>query len=554
MGVSEFRILGPLEVVGSGGPVALVSAKQRAVLAALILDANQVVSTDRLIEAVWGGSPPPSAAHALQVYVSELRRHLEPGRGPAEPPRLLITRAPGYLLRVGPGQLDSDRFENLTAEGRAHLASGSPEVAADLLDEALALWRGPALGDLAGSEVAEREAARLEELRLTAVEDGIEAGLACGHHVELVAELQAMVAAQPFRERAWAQLLLALYRAGRQGHALEAYRALRRLLDDELGVVPGAAVQDLHRLILRQHPQLEWTPRATNPYLAAVKPVELPETRYVHAGVNLAYQAFGQGAVDLVFLPGYFSHLEVRWEEPRLASLYRRIAAWSRLIMIDRRGSGLSDRTAELPAPQQQMDDVVAVMDALGSRRAVLFGVSDGGVLSLQLAAADPGRVAGVITYAAYPAFAPAMAADCGHSEEFLTLLAQTAGQRFVLDLPLLDQIVQVMAPSRAEDDRFVRWLGRYSRLSAGPGATAAAFAAMRSIDIRQVLPDVQAPTLVLHRRGDRVLPPANGRYLAEHLRNAGHVELAGDDHIIWAGDVDVIAHEVERFVAALPA
>ena len=550
MGALEFRVLGPLEVVRSGGSVDLASAKQRAILAALILHANQVVSADGLVEAVWGGSPPSTAAHALQVHVSELRRRLEPGRGPEEP-RLLLTQAPGYLLRVGPGELDSDRFENLTAEARAHLASGSPEVAAGLLDEALALWRGPALGDLAGSEVAQREAARLDELRQTAVEDRVEAGLACGRHVELVAELQALVAAHPFRERAWSQLLLALYRAGRQGHALEAYRGLRRLLRDELGVEPAPAVQDLHRRILRHDPRLAWTPRTTKPLPAAPDAADLPETRYVHhAGVNLAYQAFGQAGVDLVVLPGYFSHLEVRWEEPRLASLYRRLAAGSRLIMVDRRGSGLSDRTAELPAPQQQMDDVAAVMDAVGSRRAVFFGVSDGGVLALLLAALDPGRVAGVVTYAAYPVFAPGHAPGCGHSEAFLTLLAQTAGHRFVLDLPLLDQIVQLMAPGRADDGPFVRWLGRYSRLSAGPGATAAAFQAMRAIDIRLLLPAVQAPILVLHRRGDRVLPPANGRHLAEYVADARYVELPGDDHILWAGDVDVIAHEVERFLA----
>jgi pimeloyl-ACP methyl ester carboxylesterase len=175
--------------------------------------------------------------------------------------------------------------------------------------------------------------------------------------------------------------------------------------------------------------------------------------------------------------------------------------------------------------------------------------VSDGGVLALLLAATHPDRVAGVVTYAAYPVFVPPQAADCGHSSEFLSLLAATADHRFVLDLPLLDQIVQVLAPSRAGDHGFIRWLGRYSRLSAGPGATAAAFVAMRGIDIRHVLAHVGVPTVVLHRAGDRALPLANARYLAEHLPHARSVELPGDDHIIWAGDVDVIADHVERFL-----
>ncbi len=525
-------MLGPLEVVRGSEGVELGSTKQRAVLTALILHANQVVSADALIEAVWGGSPPASAAHALQVYVSEIRRRL----GSDEATGLLLTRAPGYLLRVGPDQLDSDRFENMVAEGRAHLASGSPSNAARLLHEALALWRGPALVGLPPSDVADREAARLEEVRLAAVEDRIEADLALGLHTDLVAELRSLVAAHPFRERAWGQLMLALYRSGRQGHALEAYRALRRVLDDELGVEPSPAVEELHGGILRQESQLDLTRQA----------VDLPETRYVqHAGVNLAYQVLGRGGIDLVFLPGYFSHLEVRWEEARLASLYRRLASRSRLIMIDRRGTGLSDRGAEMPAPQQQMEDVAAVMDAVHSRAAVFLGVSDGGVLSLLFAAAHPDRVAGVVTYAAYPTFA-------AHSAEFQNLLAETAGHGFVLDLPLLDQIVTVMAPGRADDDAFIRWLGRYSRLSAGPGATAAAFQAMRKIDIRQVLPHVGVPTLVLHRGGDRALPAATARYLAEHLPNARSVELPGDDHILWAGDVDAIAMEVEGFLAGL--
>ncbi|HSK97157.1 MAG TPA: alpha/beta fold hydrolase [Euzebyales bacterium] len=591
----EFRVLGPLQVIRDGDGVALTSAKQRAVLTTLILSANQVVSTDRLTEAVWRGSPPSTATHALQVYISQLRRSLEPSRDANTAPRMLLTQAPGYLLRVGVGDLDSDRFESLAAEGRAHLASGSPDIAAGLLREALAQWRGHAFADLTGDDVAEREATRLEELRQAAAEDQIDADLARGRHAEVVAELRSMVAAHPFRERAWAQLMLALYRCGRQQQALEAYRTLWRQLDEELGVAPAVAVRDLHARMLRQAPELDWpvvtgTPPARTPVPLRLGPSvsarqhdEPPETRYVHTDINLAYQAIGHGDIDLVLLPGYFSHLEVRWEEPRLASLYRRLASRSRLVMIDRRGCGLSDRSSQIPSPEQQMTDVLAVMDAVGSTRAVFFGVSDGGVLALLLAATHPDRVAGVITYAAYPAFVPPPATDpgpgaedegerqraggrgsrgegerqraggrgaYGHSPEFMNLLAETAGQRYVIDLPLLDHIVAVMAPARVNDDGFIRWLGRYTRLSAGPGATAAAFEAMRQIDIRHALDHVRAPTLVLHRRGDRSVPLANARYLAEHIPDVRLVELAGDDHIIWAGDVDAIAGHVEHFVA----
>jgi DNA-binding SARP family transcriptional activator/pimeloyl-ACP methyl ester carboxylesterase len=555
----NLRVLGPLEVLRDDEPVVLTSAKQRALLTALVLHANQVASTDRLTDAVWRGSPPATAAHALQVYVSQLRRHLGPG--------LLRTRTPGYLLRIGAGDLDSDRFENLTAEARAHLASGSPDIAAGLLREALSLWRGRAYAELAGDDAADREATRLEELRHAAVEDRVDADLARGRHAELIAELRSLVAAHPFRERAWAQLMLALYRSGRQHQALEVYRTLWRSLDAELGVEPAPAVRDLHTRMLRQDPELEWAapvtparmpvPLRLGPRVSARNDDDLPETRYVHTDVNLAYQTIGQGDVDVTFLPGYFSHLEVRWEEPRLASLYRRVASRSRLIMIDRRGSGLSDRSAHVPGPEQQMADILAVMDAVGSRRAVFFGVSDGGVLALLLAARHPDRVAGVVTYAAYPAFAaPEAAAGAagerqapyGHSADFLAVLAAMADQRFVLDL-LLNRVVAVMAPGRSGDEGFVRWLGRYIRLSAGPGATAAAFRAIRGIDIRHVLHEIRVPTLVLHRRGDRVLPARNAAYLAAHIAGARHVELPGDDHVIWAGDVDTIAAHVEQFL-----
>jgi DNA-binding SARP family transcriptional activator/pimeloyl-ACP methyl ester carboxylesterase len=587
----EFRILGPLEVARDGRKVELASPKQRAVLAALVLYANHVVSASALVEAVWSGSPPATAAHALQVYVSALRRLLEPDRGADQAPALLLTRTPGYLLRVGPGQLDSDRFENLIAQGRAHLATGSAEIAAGLLRNGLALWRGPALSDLEGFDAADREAARLDELRHGASEDRIEADLARGLHAEVIAELRSMVMEHPFRERSWAQLMLALYRSGRQQHALSTYRELRELLSDELGVEPAPVVQQLHQHILDQRPHLDWPPPSERPRSEpqlepqpeprsepqlepqpeprserprsrpqleprsepAWQPLDHPDTRYVHhAGANVAYQAFGQGATDLIFLPGYVSHLELRWEEPRLASLYRRLAGCSRLIMIDKRGTGLSDRSGGLPAADQQIADIAAVMDAVHSERAVLFGVSDGGVLSLLFAAAHPERVAGVITYAAFAAYAPEPDSGGGYSHEFRHLLTDMEGRHFVLDQPDLEQLVQVMAPSRADDSGFIRWLGRYVRLSAGPGGTATAFQALKAIDIRRLLPTLERPALVLHRSGDRVVPAATARYLAEHLPNARHVELPGDDHVIWAGDVDAIADEVERFLMVL--
>jgi DNA-binding SARP family transcriptional activator/DNA-binding beta-propeller fold protein YncE len=233
----------------------LGGAKQRAVLALLLLHANEVVSTDRLIDDLWGDSPPESAANMLQGYVSHLRKLLEPGRGRGEH-EVLVSRAPGYVLHIGDDQLDAERFERLSTEGRRLLADREAKAAGQRLRAALALWRGGALDDLAYEAFARAEIDRLEELRLQTLEDRVDADLALGRHDGLVPELRELVDRYPLRERLRAQLMAALYRCGRQAEALEAYRDARRALLDELGVEPGPALRQLEQAILRQDPAL----------------------------------------------------------------------------------------------------------------------------------------------------------------------------------------------------------------------------------------------------------------------------------------------------------
>lgn len=245
----EFRILGPFEAIMRGEPLEVGAGKQRALLALLLLRSGEVVSTDRLIDALWEEGPPASALNSVHVYVSQLRKALGNGR--------LETRGRGYLLALEPEQLDLGRFERLLGEGRALLAGGKPEPAAETLRAALALWRGPPLSDFASEPFAQGEIARLDELRLTALEERIEADLALGSRDELVPELEALVREHPLRERLRAQLMLALYRSGRQAEALDAYRQARRLLAEELGLEPGRTLQELEGAILRQEPQLD---------------------------------------------------------------------------------------------------------------------------------------------------------------------------------------------------------------------------------------------------------------------------------------------------------
>jgi DNA-binding SARP family transcriptional activator len=240
-----FRVLGPLEVLDGDRALAFGGSRQRALLAMLLLHANELVSADRLIDALWGAAPPPTAAKTIQVYVSRLRKELGDGR--------LVTQAPGYALQVDRSELDLAQFEQLLGEAQR----SEPARAADTLRRALALWRGPALADLAYESFAQPEIARLEELRWAALEQRIDADLAAGHHAELVGELGALVAEHPLRERLRGQLMLALYRSGRQAEALNAYRQARRELSDELGLEPSEELRQLEQAILRQDPALE---------------------------------------------------------------------------------------------------------------------------------------------------------------------------------------------------------------------------------------------------------------------------------------------------------
>jgi DNA-binding SARP family transcriptional activator len=262
--VVEFRILGPLEVVERDRPVVLGGPKQQALLAVLLLHRGEVLSTDRLIDGLWGEHPPATAAKTLHGYVSRLRKALGEG--------LLQTRGHGYRLSLAPDQVDAERFERMAAEGRGALSEGDPAGAAERLREALGLWRGPALAEFAYESFAQAEIARLEEARLAAVEDRLDADLELGRHGQLIGELEVLTRAHPLQERLRGQLMLALYRSGRQAHALEAYRAARRALIDELGIEPGRALRELHEAIVQQDPRLEVREKPRRPAAAPVRP------------------------------------------------------------------------------------------------------------------------------------------------------------------------------------------------------------------------------------------------------------------------------------------
>lgn len=257
----RYRLLGPLEVLDGDRVVSVGSGRRLSLLALLLIDANEVVPADRLIDELWGESPPPTATKSLQVRVSQLRRAL--GQGGADPSGgPLLTYGNGYLLRVGEDELDSRRFELALDSGSRALAAGEARRAAALLDDALALWRGSPLTGVEYEPFAQREIARLEELRLMAFEVRMDAALELGEHARAVGELESLVQRHPLRERFRAQLMLALYRSGRQAEALASYRDARQVFAEELGLDPGEELKRLEAAILRQDPALERAARA----------------------------------------------------------------------------------------------------------------------------------------------------------------------------------------------------------------------------------------------------------------------------------------------------
>jgi DNA-binding SARP family transcriptional activator/pimeloyl-ACP methyl ester carboxylesterase len=551
----EFGVLGPLEVTVGGQSLGLAGARTRAVLAMLLVHANQVVSCDRLIEELWPGHPADKATDSLQVRLSELRKAL---RSAGEADRL-VTQAPGYLLRVAPGELDALRFEQLAAEGNAALAVGDAATAARCLDRALELWRGPALADLDSVPSARAEAGRLEEERLAALESRAEALLARGRHRDLVAELEKLTAAHPLRERFWYQRMLALYRADRQADALRAYRELHDILVAELAIEPGPELRELHARILHQDPALGG-PAGGSPGAGPDGPISqgaagdsdaVPQTRYVQTadGIHIAYQVIGEGDVDIVFVPGLMSHLELLWDDHQTADFFRNLSRLGRLIMFDKRDTGLSDRAPSDMSLEERMEDLRAVMRAAGSRRAVLFGYSEGAPMSILFAATYPGRVAALILGSASARWFPAAGYPCGQgTEEMFAALTDIAAHRWGQGAS-----IEWYMPSRAGSASMREAFGRFERMAINPSAFLRMTRMIRDIDVRAVLPAVHVPTLVIQRLDDRITPPCHGRYLASHIAGARYFEQPGDHSLRFAasGNNEELYGEIADFMAS---
>jgi class 3 adenylate cyclase len=265
----------------------------------------------------------------------------------------------------------------------------------------------------------------------------------------------------------------------------------------------------------------------------------VPDTLYAKSGhVRIAYQVVGDGPFDLVFVPGYVSNLDLAWEEPTRAQVFTRLAAFSRLILFDKRGTGLSDRGG-LPTLEERMDDVRAVMDAVGSRQAALFGVSEGGAMSMLFAATYPDRTRALVLYGAFAHYHSWVTPE-DQIEAVLERLEKNWGTGASL---------AHLAPNLISDDAFKRRYARFERLSASPSSAAALIRMNSEIDVRPILPSIRVPTLIVHREGDALVNVEAGRFLAHQIPNAKYVELPGNDHLPWVGNTERIVDEVEEFL-----
>lgn len=530
-------MLGAVQVTDAGQTLSVAGMKPRALLTVLALHPGEVVSAAAATELLWGDNPPSSAAKALLTHISTLRQALKDS---------VVSTGGGWMLaHCG---TDVERYLAAVRAARAAMECGRPDEALYMFDDALSRWRGgPQLPDtLRGA--AERR--RWLEEHATTVEDRVDALLGLGMSGEIVGELEAAAADEPLRERRWGQLLVALYRAGRQSDALRAYQRARNLLAEETGVEPGEELRRLEAAIATHDASLV-APKRVAPVSASLGARDRGhhQTRYARSGdLSIAYQVSSDGPIDVVCVPGLTSNVELFWEMPAIRHLLERLGALGRVITFDKRGTGLSDRTAGLPTLEERADDIRAVMDAAGSESCVLYGLSEGGQAAMFFAATHPERVTHLVLQSTssgvtlYPE--EEQTAARATLDFYVDAIEQLWGQGFVLRML-----------SGNDESVELDLTARFERNSATPRAAADVLRRSLLGDATAVLPAISAPTLVMGRTDDPVIPKGSGELLAAAVSGARYVELPGAFHLEPRPQlVDDALDEVERFVTEPPS
>jgi len=534
-------VLGPLRLDGPAGLVAIPGRKAREVLTLLALAAPRPLSVWALADRLWD-DPPPSAVKTVQGHVSRVRSALAAVDGDAA---ALQGGPAGYQLVLGVEQLDILAVDELRRRARVTALAGDDHGAAQLLHRARQLWRGePELPTTGGGE---GERARLAEEHLLLVEDHLAAVVAAGFSADAAGELEALTAAHPLRERLWGLRMEALYRSGRQADALQAYRAVRRLLMEQVGVEPGPELRALEAAILDHLvPGLAAAAIQPTPAVTAV-PVDVP--RYADAsGVHVAYGTYGDGPTDVLLLNPTFVPVDAYLEEPHLAQAVARLATGRRVIALDRRGLGLSDPVSPAAPPtiEQWVQDAVAVLDASGATRVHVLANGDTALVALLLAATHPDRVATLTLVNGYAR--PTTCVDYPHGDppsiDDVLREIRTPGAHPVVD------VLSWIAPSVAGDARFRTWWDAVGRRGASPRTAELFHRLVVQADVRGVLHRITSPVLVLSRLECASYDPGHGRYLAEHLPEASLVEHTDPDGPWFLGDVTQILEQFEAFTS----
>jgi len=494
-----------------GRSISLPTRKAQALLACLGLQAGRWHSRETLAGLLWGRSGDEQARNSLRQTLSSLRRALAPYSAD-----VLLASSDGIALDADGTSSDVARFETLLKN-----------AAAPDLPRAVDLYRGEllegfSLREEAFEEWLEGERRRLHESATRAMATELDHCVS-GSHVDRGIDVAGrLLNLDPLREEAHRGLMRLYAQSGRRGAALQQYEQCRERHQRELGTRPEPETDRLASDIRQQ-----------------------PRTEYTSCGdIDIAYQVLGDGPIDLVYVPGWVSHVEYGWEYSGYARFLRSLAAFSRLIVLDKRGSGLSEREVDNPSLEERMDDVRAVMDAVGSEKAAILGVSESGSLACLFAANNPDRTSALILHGCFAKRLKSSDYPYGYDEEYfqawLDGISRDWGGRMV---------IENMAPSMDVDSEFHDWFSKFLRYSVSRRAALKLTKLNAGIDVRGVLPAIHVPALVMRRHGDRIATAGDANYLAEHIENARLVELPGEDHVPFTGDADDVAEEIRNFL-----
>lgn len=545
-------LLGGFDFASDVATGPLLSRKARAMMAYLALQSGHAQSREKLASLLWGCNSESQARTNLRQALSAVRKATHASGGGR-----FLTEGDTISLNLDDLDFDVARFEALAA-------GSAPEQ----LEQALNVYRGDLLEGFGLKEEPFEDWLRLERERLRAIVVAVLEKLVVHHSAagDLASSVRAatrLLALEPLREDIHRALMRAYVAQGRVNLALKQYERCRDALQRQLDVRPEPETRklydDLRARRMTSDAALPQPRGSTSPQtrsLADERPdfsdqSVRPSTHYVKsAGINIAYQVTGDGPIDLIYVPGWVSNLDLAWSSPRLAHVLRRLGSFCRLIRMDKRGTGLSDRNVGLPTMEERMEDVRAVLDAVGSKRTVLFGSSEGGPMCILFAATYPERTAALVLNGAYASGRWSKdypwAKTSVQVEEDLAVVEREWGE---------PADMSNAAPSLMSDSFEREWFAAYLRNSASPADAIALWRWGTEIDVRDILPAIHVPTLIVQATGDRWVKREEGRYLAMHIEGARYTELAGRDHVIWGENSDRLVDEIQAFVTgALPA